>query len=62
MWAQALEAALDYDREKKTERIWLKVGPTLKAHLQESADADRRDLAEWVRLKLEREAKRGRKD
>lgn len=43
----------NYDDERKSERIWLKVGPGLKADLERAARADRRALAEWARLQLE---------
>jgi len=52
---------MDWDREKKTERLWLLLGPTLKAEVEARARKDRRPVAEWVRLQLETmvEADRG---
>jgi predicted HicB family RNase H-like nuclease len=50
-----------HDREKKTERVWLRVGPSLKALLEERAQSDRRELAEWIRLRLERMVERPRR-
>lgn len=44
---------LNYDDERKSERIWLKVGPGMKADLERAARADRRKVAEWARLQLE---------
>jgi hypothetical protein len=43
----------DYDDERKTERFWLRCGPTFKADIERAAKADRRDVAEWARLQLE---------
>lgn len=45
---------MDYDGEKKTERVEFKAGPKMKAELERRAKADRRPVAEWVRIKLER--------
>ena len=45
---------MDYDREKKTERIWLRVGPAMKADLEKCAAKERREVSEYVRMKLER--------
>jgi hypothetical protein len=45
---------MDYDAEKKTERVEFKAGPKMKADLERRAKQDRRTVAEWVRIKLER--------
>lgn len=42
------------ENERKTERVVLRVGPTMKKRLEESAKHDRRDVADWARLELER--------
>jgi hypothetical protein len=45
---------MDYDAEKKTERVEFKAGPKMKAELERRAKQDRRPVAEWVRIRLER--------
>lgn len=53
---------MDPKDEKKTERVVMRVGPTMKALLEQRAREDHRDVAEWARLQLERAAeKRGRR-
>lgn len=55
---------MDYRDERNGERVWLRVGPTLKADMEEEARADNRDLSEWARLQLQRlmESKRRRRE
>jgi hypothetical protein len=42
------------DKETQTEFIGLNVSPKLKAAALAAADKDRRTLADWVRLAIER--------
>ena len=49
------------DQERKTERLFVRVGPGLKSLLEERAREDRRELADWCRLALERAAAAERK-
>ena len=42
------------DKETQTEFIGLNVSPTLKAAALAAAERDRRTLADWVRLAIER--------
>lgn len=46
------------DAEKNSERIWLRVSPTLKAAIEAKAKADRRELAAWARMSLEKAVER----
>jgi hypothetical protein len=46
------------DKETQTEFIGLNVSPTLKAAALAAADKDRRTLADWVRLAIERALER----
>lgn len=51
---------MHHDDERKTERVWLRLGPELKKKIEERARADRRELAEWARLQLEKAVDRKR--
>lgn len=55
--AQGLECArrsgMDAFDQTKTERIWLRVAPEVKALLEQRAKADRRKLAEYCAIRLE---------
>ena len=53
------------DKETQTEFVGLNMTPTLKAAALAAADRDRRSLADWIRLAIERaldDARTGRKE
>lgn len=54
----------DYANKKNDQRLWLHVSEDLKSDLKREAESDRRPLAEYARLELERlmEAKKRRRE